>query len=114
MSHVSCSTITDFNIVQYHARLILFKPGNWKQRSKAEIFRSLDPTLPTADQLIYGALTKMRIVDSKRVQMEVELVYDLDHPNERFNNFYLATENLSFKNLGKDIIQSSHEFLSSF
>ena len=67
--------------------------------------------MPTADQLIYGALTKMRKVDSKRVQMEVELVYDLDHPNERFNNFYLATENLSFKNLGKNKIQSSHDFI---
>ena len=34
--------------------------------------------------------------------MEVELVYDLDNQNGRFNNFYQVTENLSFKNLGKD------------
>ena len=34
--------------------------------------------------------------------MDVELVYDLDNQNDRFNNFYQVTENLSFKNLGKD------------
>ena len=65
-------------------------------------FRSLDSTLPTADQLIYGALTKMRVKDSKSVEMEVELVYDLDDQNERFHNLYQVTENLSFKNLGKN------------
>jgi len=60
---------------------------------------SLDSTLPTADQLIYGALTKMRVKGSKSVEMEVELVYDLDDQNERFHNLYQVTENLSFKNL---------------
>ena len=59
----------------------------------------MDSTLPAADQLIYGALTKMRIKDSTSVQMDVELVYDLDNQNDRFNNFYQVTENLSFKNL---------------
>ena len=42
----------------------------------------------------------MRIENPKSIQMEVELVYDLDNQNDRFNNFYQVTENLSFKNLG--------------
>ena len=71
-------------------------------RITLELFRSLDSSLPAADQLIYGALTKMRIKDPKSIQMEVELVYDLGNQNDRFNNFYQVTENLSFKNLGKN------------
>jgi len=49
--------------------------------------------------------------------MEVELVYDLDNQNDRFNNFYQVTENLSFKNLGKNFSKTVIQkipFLLSF
>ena len=86
-------------------------------RITLELFRSLDSSLPAADQLIYSALTKMRIKDPKSIQMEVELVYDLDNQNDRFNNFYQVTENLSFKNLGKNFSKTVIQkipFLLSF
>ena len=86
-------------------------------RITSKLFRSLDSSLPEADQLIYGALTKMRIKGPKSIQMEVELVYDLDNQNDRFNNFYQVTENLSFKNLGKNFSKTVIQkipFLLSF